>query len=66
LKPFKFQLKPGVSTVNRVNQKVCAITGSALGIGRACALRLADEGAQLAIFDVLDEPGLMLAARARK
>jgi NAD(P)-dependent dehydrogenase (short-subunit alcohol dehydrogenase family) len=48
--------------MNRVHKKVCVITGAALGIGRACALRLADEGAQLALFDVLDEPGLALAA----
>jgi NAD(P)-dependent dehydrogenase (short-subunit alcohol dehydrogenase family) len=48
--------------MNRVSHKICIITGAALGIGRACALRLADEGAQLALFDVLDEPGMALAA----
>jgi NAD(P)-dependent dehydrogenase (short-subunit alcohol dehydrogenase family) len=43
--------------VNRLEGKVCIITGGALGIGRACAERMADEGATIAIFDVLDEPG---------
>ncbi len=47
--------------MNRVREKICVVTGAALGIGRACALRLAEEGAHLALFDVLDEPGQMLA-----
>ena len=29
--------------MNRVKDKVCIVTGAALGIGRACALRLAQE-----------------------
>lgn len=41
----------------RVKDKTCIVTGAALGIGRACALRLAEEGASLALFDVLDEAG---------
>lgn len=48
--------------MNRVKGKTCIITGAALGIGRACALRLADEGAQLALFDVLDADGSALLA----
>ena len=47
--------------MNRVKDKVCIVTGAALGIGRACALRLAGEGAHLALFDVLDGPGQQLA-----
>jgi NAD(P)-dependent dehydrogenase (short-subunit alcohol dehydrogenase family) len=47
--------------MNRVQGKVCVVTGAALGIGRACALRLADEGARVALFDVLDEDGQALA-----
>jgi NAD(P)-dependent dehydrogenase (short-subunit alcohol dehydrogenase family) len=43
--------------MNRVQGKVCIITGAALGIGRACALRLAQEGARIALFDVLDDAG---------
>jgi NAD(P)-dependent dehydrogenase (short-subunit alcohol dehydrogenase family) len=43
--------------MKRVNGKVCIVTGAALGIGRACAQRLGEEGACLALFDVLDEAG---------
>jgi NAD(P)-dependent dehydrogenase (short-subunit alcohol dehydrogenase family) len=48
--------------MNRLQGKVCVVTGGALGIGRACAQRLADEGATLAIFDVLDDEGRALAS----
>lgn len=47
--------------MNRVQDKVCIVTGAALGIGRACALRLAQEGARVAMFDVLDAEGAALA-----
>jgi NAD(P)-dependent dehydrogenase (short-subunit alcohol dehydrogenase family) len=47
--------------VNRVKGKVCIVTGAALGIGRACATRLAEEGASVALFDVLDGEGAALA-----
>lgn len=43
--------------MNRVEGKTCIVTGASLGIGHACALRLAEEGAKLALFDVLDETG---------
>jgi NAD(P)-dependent dehydrogenase (short-subunit alcohol dehydrogenase family) len=43
--------------MNRVKDKVCIVTGAALGIGRACALRLAQEGARIAVFDMLDVEG---------
>ncbi|WP_147652682.1 SDR family NAD(P)-dependent oxidoreductase [Vulcaniibacterium gelatinicum] len=46
--------------MNRVKGKTCIVTGAALGIGRACAQRLGEEGAQLALFDVLDEAGRRL------
>ena len=52
--------------MNRVHDKVCIITGAALGIGRACALRLAGEGARIALFDVLDEPGRVLLEQLRR
>ena len=43
--------------MKRINGKVCIVTGAALGIGQACALRLGEEGGRLALFDVLDESG---------
>jgi NAD(P)-dependent dehydrogenase (short-subunit alcohol dehydrogenase family) len=48
--------------MNRLKDKVCVITGAALGIGRACALRMAEEGADVALFDMLDAEGEALAA----
>ncbi len=48
--------------MNRLKGKVCIVTGGSLGIGRACVERMADEGALLAIFDLLDEPGMALAS----
>lgn len=43
--------------MKRLKGKTCIVTGAALGIGAACALRLGEEGARLALFDVLDEEG---------
>ncbi len=48
--------------MNRTRDKVCIVTGAALGIGRACAERLGEEGAKIALFDVLDPEGEALAA----
>lgn len=48
--------------MDRVRGKTCVITGAALGIGRACAIRLGEEGARLALFDVLDAEGAALVA----
>lgn len=42
--------------MGRLEGKVALVTGAASGIGAACALRFAQEGAALAGFD-LDEPG---------
>ncbi|WP_327303721.1 mycofactocin-coupled SDR family oxidoreductase [Streptomyces sp. NBC_01298] len=36
----------------RLSQKTVLITGAARGLGRACALRFAEEGADLALLDV--------------
>jgi len=43
--------------MNRLKGKVAVITGASLGIGRAAAIRLAQEGARVAITDILDIPG---------
>lgn len=48
--------------MKRVEGKVCIVTGAALGIGHACALRLAQEGAKVALLDVIDDQGVALAA----
>ena len=51
--------------MKRVQDKVCIVTGAALGIGRACVMRLAEEGARVALFDVLDDEGTALAETLR-
>ncbi len=43
--------------MQRVEGKVCIVTGAAMGIGRACVNRLAQEGARLALFDLQDDAG---------
>ncbi|HEY9400183.1 MAG TPA: glucose 1-dehydrogenase [Luteimonas sp.] len=48
--------------MQRVHDKTCIVTGASLGIGRACTLRLAEEGARVALFDVLDDAGAALVA----
>ncbi|HEX4909473.1 MAG TPA: glucose 1-dehydrogenase [Permianibacter sp.] len=47
--------------MNRVANKVAIVTGGAVGIGRACVERLAQEGASVAIFDVNASAGRALA-----
>ena len=47
--------------MNRLKGKVCIITGAALGIGRACARRMAEEGGTVALFDLHDEDCTFLA-----
>ncbi len=43
-------------TMKRFEDKIAAVTGGAKGIGRACCLRFAAEGGQVAVLDVaLDE-----------
>lgn len=51
--------------MDRVKGKTCIVTGAALGIGRACAERLADEGAAVALFDLHDAEGEALAETLR-
>ncbi len=43
--------------MNRLAGKVAIITGAALGLGRATALRMAEEGAKIALLDVMDAEG---------
>jgi NAD(P)-dependent dehydrogenase (short-subunit alcohol dehydrogenase family) len=43
--------------MGRVDGKVAVITGGALGIGRAASARLAEQGAKVAVTDILDKEG---------
>ncbi|MHB1205523.1 MAG: SDR family NAD(P)-dependent oxidoreductase [Rhodospirillaceae bacterium] len=43
--------------MNRLHGKVAFITGAALGIGRAIATRMAEEGAAVAVADTLEAQG---------
>lgn len=52
--------------MDRLKNKVAVITGGSVGIGAATALRMAQEGARIAIFDVLDAEGQELAARLKE
>lgn len=41
----------------RVEGKVAVVTGGGAGIGRACSLRLAEEGARVVVTDISEERG---------
>lgn len=47
--------------MKRTENKVVIVTGGALGIGRETCLLLAQEGAKVAVTDVLDKEGQVLA-----
>jgi len=49
--------------MQRVHDKVAVVTGGALGIGRASALRLAGEGAAVAVLDINDDAGRAVVAQ---
>ncbi|MBN8597275.1 MAG: acetoin reductase [Planctomycetes bacterium] len=49
-----------------INGKVALVTGSGQGIGRAIALRLANDGANIAIVDVKDDKMKAVADEVRK
>ncbi len=47
--------------MDRLKGKFAIVTGGALGIGRACVIRMAEEGAAVACLDVRDAGGTALA-----
>jgi NAD(P)-dependent dehydrogenase (short-subunit alcohol dehydrogenase family) len=47
--------------MDRLKGKAAVVTGAALGLGKATATRMAEEGAAVALLDILDEPGQALA-----
>ena len=52
--------------MGRVEGKVAIVTGGASGIGRACAIRLAAEGARVAVTDIQDDLGRQLVDEIEK
>ena len=51
--------------MHRLRNKVVAVTGGAQGIGRACVERATEEGAAVAVLDILDQEGAALIADLR-
>ncbi len=48
--------------MDRLKDKVCIVTGGSLGIGKAACKALANEGARVAITDILDDEGSSLSS----
>ena len=51
--------------VKRFTDQVAIVTGAASGIGKACAIRFAQEGARVACLDVMGEANQATAAECR-
>jgi len=52
--------------MNRLSGKVAVITGAAVGLGRATAIRMAEEGTSVALLDVREAGGLELVEMLRE
>ncbi len=52
--------------IKRFEDKVVAVTGGAKGIGKACCLRFAEEGAKVAVLDLAMEDAAATAAECEK
>jgi len=55
-----------VYIVKRFEGRIVAVTGGAKGIGRACCLRFAEEGAKVAVLDLAMEDAAHTAAECEK
>ena len=44
-------------STGRLDGKVALVTGAAAGLGRAAAIRMAEQGARVVVTDILDEAG---------
>lgn len=53
------------SGITRLKGKVAIVTGAAQGIGRAIAMRLADEGAKVAVGDIQEDTAAKTAAEIK-
>ena len=49
--------------MDRLKGRTAVVTGGAVGIGRACVVRMAEEGANVAILDLLESEGQSLASQ---
>lgn len=52
--------------MKRVSDKVAIVTGGALGIGEACCVLLAENGANVAVTDVRDKEGQDVVAKIKR
>ena len=52
--------------MNRLQDKVALVTGGARGLGKAQCIRMSEEGAKVAVTDVLDEEGRQVAEQIRQ
>ena len=52
--------------MNRLRGKVAIVTGGALGIGRACALKFAEEGASVVVTDLDAKQGQVVVDEIRR
>jgi len=53
-------------TIKRFEDRIVAVTGGAKGIGRACCLRFAEEGAKVAVLDLMMDDATATAAECEK